>query len=469
MFILTLIILINGLYKIYNLKKTILAQENQLLSYKNKNEDFAISLSKIQNNQSNTLIDSMTNLLTKEAFENQFTHLLSESKRFNYLFAICILEISYGMPEAEKYSQITSDKIFIEVGNRLKKTLREVDIISRNELNDFVVLLPNIAKPEIIVHAVERLIESIKMPFETDGHPVQCSVNVGIAIFSFDGEDKQTLIANAKHALTIAKANGKDIFQFYQEETHALGKRELALKTAIKDTDFLQRVTLEYSPYYNTVKDEIECIEVIASMNHPELGKISFSDLSRVSHYSARMFELYEWMIKTSVEKFANDSSPKHALLFRLDLMQLGVPQFAKKIIAIINKVLPDKTQIIIELIDNVEATNLIKYRNLIMQLNDSGIPIAIGILVLGHFALNNLNHIHFRYLKIDKELVNNVEKRKEARAILERILSLADSIKIRTLTPGVDTIEQKQLLELLGCVVMQGKVFNEVKLEVTS
>lgn len=461
MLLITFIFLLERSYTVMRLRKIIASQELEIEAYKNKNEDFAMQMSR--RNQGGTvtqdlLKDSVTSLLNKEALENQYAYLLSQSKRFNTLFALLILDIKDFKSINEKYSRAVGDKVLAEIAKRLKTTLRDIDIISRYEADIFVVLLPNMIKPEIVVHAIERTMRAINLPIEIDGNVIDHSVSAGVAVYPFDGADTKTLFINAKQALDKAKKLGKNVFQFYQEETQARGERELALKSAIKEPDFLENIILEYKPYYDISKNEINCIEVYALLNHPELGEISFSELTRVSQYSSRMLEFYEWVMRKAVEKFTTNNP----LIFKFDLKQFESLQFTDQVIAMVNKTAKYKKQIILELLDYTDNDNLEVYRESIIKLNTSEIPVAIGILVLGHFALNKLNHLHFDYLKIDEQLVKGLIERSDSQMILQRILSLVDNLNVATLTTGVDTEEQKKLLENMGCSVMQGKLFKE-------
>ncbi len=469
LFVAAVILLIERSYKIQTLKKIISNQKTELLHYKNKQEEFAMAMSKAQQDSQNLLIDPHTHLLSKEAFYSQYAHLLNQSKRLNSLFAVLLLDINQFAHINEKYSREGGDKLLIDMGERLKKTIRDVDVLSRYEKDIFIILLPNMIKPEVIVHAVERIVHTLNSPFEINGDIVELTIGVGIAIYPFDGEDKETLIKHANEALKRSKSTGKNIFQFYQEETQVLGERELNLKAAIKNNDFLKNIKLEFRPYYNILTNEIDCIEILALLNHPELGNISFNELARVSHYSSKMFELYEWMMKNAIEQCmkANNLSLKNShLIFKFDLKQFDTPKFAERIIEIIKKITKNKDQIVIELIDGDNHANLEIYRETIAKLNDAEIPLVIGILVLGHFALHKLNQVHFNYLKIDEQLVQDLTTREESKIILTRILSLVDNLKLKTLTTGVDAEDQKKLLESMNCLLMQGKVFKEISLD---
>lgn len=442
-------------------------QLEQISDYKNNRENFSLLISQIKNDPENTMTDPITQLLSKPSFNAQFNNLIAQSKRFNNLFAILMLEINHPNKISDRFSSEEIDnKLIAEIGERLRKTIRDADIACHYEKNIFLILLPKMLKPEVIVHAVERIDQAVRQPFEIDGHRIEIYTHIGIAIYPFDAEDEKTLLARAQTALDKAKGEGNNLFQFYQQEVQTLGQRELMLKTAVKSPDFLNNITLEYRPYFNALSNEVVCINVLATLNHADLGKISFDEFLRIAHYSSKMYELYEWMMKSSIVKFdlstIMESKPKR-FIFTFKLKQFETPQFLEKITAIIKNLSSHDNEIIMEIADDdFENSNLESFKDAIIKLNQSNIPLAIGILVLGHFALNKLNQVHFGYLKIDKKLVENLDKRPESRAILERIMLLINSMGIGTLTTGVDTEEQKRILEELGCVTMQGKVFTQ-------
>lgn len=460
-----IILLIERSHKIYQLNKIIEAQSAQILANKRKREDFAMLMSEAKN-PGNDGLDPLTQLPNKATFEKQLDNLIEQSHRFNNLFALLILDLRGFKKINESESNEVGDRILIEVARRLKDTLRGADFLSRYEADKFMVLFPNMIKPELIVHAVGRMIQKIKEPIEIDGKKITVDTNAGIAIFPYDGGDKTSLLTNVNTALTKAKTLGKNIFEFYQAEIQALGEREINLKSAIQSPDFLKHVSLEYQPYYNIKNHEMFCIEVRAVLNDPELGKVPFNEFVRVAHYSSKMFELYEWMMKSAIQKFDNlaDFTTKpRRFIFTFNLKQFEIPKFLENIITIIEKLNSSENEIIMEITDDdIASAQIEEFKADVLKLNQSNIQVAIGILLLGRFAMNNIDRVSFSYLKIDEKLVRDLSKRRESLLILEKIMELVSNLNIGTLTAGVDTEQQKQILENLGCTTMQGKVLRK-------
>lgn len=453
------ILLIERFLKINYLKKFIHEKDKQIQTFKDKNQDFAVSMAKLKKDYDVNTSNDRNSPINQSAFNDQLRNLIAQSERFSKLFAVLVIEVTTNDPSIN-----IQENMLMDVSERIRKTIRRVDIFANVKDNLFVVLFPNIVNPEILVHAVVRIISTITGPIEKD-NPLELEASAGISIYPFDGKDWETLLNHAKEALNKAKKQGKNIFQFYQQETQVLGNRELTLKSIIKSEDFLKHISLEYKPYYNTLNNQIDCIQVVGFLQHDELGKIDLTDLQRVAHYASRMFELYEWMIKSAIEKFATNNSitkPKRFII-GFNLKQFDIPNFLDMIIAVIKKFSSEEYQIIMEITDSeFDNSKLDFYKNAFLKLNESQIQIVIGILVLGHFALNKLSEVHFNYLKIDEKLVHDLGKREESLAILDRIVILANSLNVETMTAGVDTIEKRQILENLHCTLMQGKLFGK-------
>ena len=412
-------------------------------------------------------IDTYTQLLTRHSFNTELDKTIAQARKTNHLFALALLRL---IPA--KNTTITRH-ILVEAAHRIKNTIRDTDMACYYEKDDFLILFTKMIKPEVIVHGVERIINELHRPYISHTESIAAEVNVhaGITIYPFDGEDPITLLANTTETLEKIKTYKKNLFQFFQDETQVLGERELMLKSALESADLFNHVVFEYKPYYDIKKDEIACIHVVASLKHPELGTIPYNEFLRFAHYSSRLFELYEWMMESAILKFSKSSAmtskPKR-FIFSFYLRQFEIPNFLDKIINIIQGLSSPENEIILEIEDeeDFERSHLDAFKNAIFELNQSNIPISIGILVLGHFALNKLNAVQFRYLKIDQKLVNDLDKRPESIAILEEIMMLAYVMQVETLTTGVTTQEQVTILENLGCKIVQGKYFDKNKSE---
>jgi len=101
------------------------------------------------------------------------------------------------------------------VGERLTSLLRKSDTIARMGGDEFMLILPEIARVEDTTRVAQKVLESFRGPFVFDGHEVHITTSVGIAIYPNDGEDADTLMRDADMAMYRAKAQGRNNYQHY--------------------------------------------------------------------------------------------------------------------------------------------------------------------------------------------------------------------------------------------------------------
>lgn len=462
-FFILVIFLVDRCYRVFSLRKKIDSLNKKITHVKSNQRHFVESIEKA-NTSTHDSQDFLTNLVNEQYFENHFSHLLHEAKRFDSLFAVMLINIDEFNKINQEYSYEAGDKILIQMANCLKKNIRQIDTAGRHA-ETFTILFPGVTSSEVIVYAAQRLLDSIATTaFLIDDKKINITVGIGIAVYPYDGNDKKTLLLHAKKALSIAKKNGKNLFQFYQKETQALGKNQINLKKFIQSKDFLANVALEYQNYYNVVTNKIVCTEVLVWFNHPSTGKIHLSKFIEITKNVAKLFELVEWVIHAGVTRFQNTPTNKQPqfLKFKFPLRQIENFSFVTKIIDTFNDLNINPHQVIIEFSDEVEDLNIDLLKQSIERLSERGFNIATGVLLLGHLAMKKLTNLPVNFLYLSNDFIKDLNTHTENRNILEKILTLANVLEIGVLCSGVEKEEQKKFLADLGCYVMQGHLLEK-------
>ena len=94
-------------------------------------------------------------------------------------------------------------------------------------------------------------------------------------------------------------------------------------------------------------------------------------------------------------------------------------------------------------------------------QLKKMGFRISIDDFGTGFSSLNYLRHFPLDVLKIDQSFVRELFDEGAALAIIESIIALARSLGMRTVAEGVETAEQRAILESSGCDILQGYLIS--------
>jgi diguanylate cyclase (GGDEF)-like protein len=125
------------------------------------------------------------------------------------------------------------DKLLVAVAERLRKCLRDCDMVARFGGDEFAVLQIGLAGAHEAGDLGERIVTLLSEPYDIDGQQVVIGASVGIALAPADGETAEELLRNADVALYRAKEDGRRVFRFFEP---GMGARLRACRTLELDS-----------------------------------------------------------------------------------------------------------------------------------------------------------------------------------------------------------------------------------------
>jgi len=161
--------------------------------------------------------DALSHLPNRNLLNDRFNLLLSQSKRTNSQIAILFIDLDGFKKINDNYGHNAGDLLLIEISNRLKRSVRDSDTISRWGGDEFIILLNNIDGVESVDVFANRVIEDCSKPVEIENDlSVSVSLSIGVSIYPANGDDKNTLLELADKAMYIAK-NDDSINHYYSK------------------------------------------------------------------------------------------------------------------------------------------------------------------------------------------------------------------------------------------------------------
>ena len=125
--------------------------------------------------------------------------------------ALIIFDLDKTKPDIDALGHGIGDLLLQQVSIRTLGILqRSSDTLARLGGDQFVVLVSQIGEKANAVRIAEKILKALQEPFEIEGHAINISCSIGIAIFPDHGEDELTLIKNADDAMYFSKSNGKN-------------------------------------------------------------------------------------------------------------------------------------------------------------------------------------------------------------------------------------------------------------------
>jgi diguanylate cyclase (GGDEF)-like protein/PAS domain S-box-containing protein len=173
--------------------------------------------------------DPLTGLPNRRMLVEQARGLLAAARRQRRLAALLVIDLDNFKEINDELGHGNGDRFLQRVAHRFSSVLRQSDIAARTGGDEFVVALSEVEQPGDAIVVAEKLIAAASERLETPGgSELNTHASVGIALFPRDGQDFETLLANADRAMYEAKNAGKN--QYYLA-TDAV-ERELAAPKA---------------------------------------------------------------------------------------------------------------------------------------------------------------------------------------------------------------------------------------------
>jgi two-component system, cell cycle response regulator len=157
-----------------------------------------------------SVTDALTGLGNYRFFQSSLIREIERAARFGRELAVLMLDLDRFKLVNDVHGHQVGDTVLVEVADRIRAEVREVDIVARYGGEEFVVVLPETGR-EGAGHTAGRICEAMRqMPFDVSGLQLPITVSIGAAVFPADGDTTASLIRAADEALYAAKGGGRD-------------------------------------------------------------------------------------------------------------------------------------------------------------------------------------------------------------------------------------------------------------------
>ena len=167
--------------------------------------------------------DSLTGLPNRLLLNDRLGRATALARRHRSSFAVLFVDVDHFKHVNDTLGHAIGDQLLQSVARRLVACVRSSDTVSRQGGDEFVVLLPELARGEEAALSAQKILEAMSRPQHMDGHALQVTVSIGIGVFPQDGADPEMLLRSADVALFDAKAAGRGVYRFHAGDTGAGG------------------------------------------------------------------------------------------------------------------------------------------------------------------------------------------------------------------------------------------------------
>lgn len=411
--------------------------------------------------------DPLTHLPNRLMFEDALKKTVHASIADNREFSVFLIDLDNFKYFNDQYGNLIGDKMVIEVSNRLRTQISDVDLIARLDGDEFVVLQQDVSDTDSIEKVAERIMRVVTEPYEYRGFTLKVAVSVGISRFPGDvlvSQEEELLgeeiVNNASVALQEAKSLGRAQYQMFTEKMRSTLTKRIRLEEDLKIALEQGQFEVYYQPKINIHTKEATGAEALVRWNHPEHGYVSPEDFVPVAEETGMIIELGQWILRSACFKMRE--------LQQLGYLGLNVAvnisavQFTDgNLLPMVRKALDDSQLpphlLELEITESAVMHDPAEVVHSLHQLGAHGMKLAIDDFGTGYSSLAYLKKFPVDTLKIDKAFITDVSSDNDDVAIVEAVLGLGKHFNMKVVAEGIEDEAQLEFLKASGCDVAQG------------
>lgn len=406
--------------------------------------------------------DALTELPNRSLLRDRAVQAMSYGRHSNRSLALLVVNIDRFKLVNDGYGQRIGDEVLRTVGERLLGTVREGDTVARLGADSFAVLATDLAHPDDVLTVVRKLQASIRKPFTLDTREIHLTVSVGASIYPRDGTDVETLLRNADAAMHRVKSEGQDGFQFYAVNMTRDATDRVDLENDLRGALDRGELDLHYQPQVLLESGRIVGTEALMRWNHPERGWVSPGVFIPIAEHTDFIHVLGEWALLQACSQLKHwgDKASGLRMAVNVSARQFRGTGFAVAVDRAIESSGVNPGSLVLELTESVLIEDRKAAGRTLDALKAVGVRVAIDDFGTGYSSLGYLSQLPIDCLKIDRTFLQRIPGKRHDTAIVQGIISLADSLAVDVIAEGIETKEQLQFLRGHGCREGQGYYF---------
>lgn len=412
--------------------------------------------------------DALTGLSNRALFLDRLQQGLIQAKRRKQSIAIMFLDLDGFKPINDMLGHDQGDIVLQEVARRLLGCLREMDMVARHGGDEFTFALLDVKAAEDISIVAHKVLACFKRPFILNGHEQFIGGSIGISMYPADGQQAEKLVNQADTAMYQAKKAGGNSFRFYTQKLGDDAKHRLQLELELRHAMKREQFVLYYQPQIDLAHGQLSGLEALIRWQHPERGLVPPVQFIPMAEKIGLIEPIGDWVLRCACDKqkaWREQGIVPVPVVVNISV-NLSAHQFrAGDLIQTISEVLDktgmDPTLLELEITEGIIMEHADSSITLLKQLKDMGLRIAIDDFGTGFSSLSYLKRFPIDTLKIDRSFVTHLPKDGDDVAIVRAVISLAQSMSMKTIAEGVETKEQMKFLQDIGCDEIQGYLFG--------
>ncbi|MGB4061837.1 MAG: EAL domain-containing protein [Burkholderiaceae bacterium] len=409
--------------------------------------------------------DVLTELPNRSLCQQRLGEALAQAAVTGEQVAVLFIDLDRFKLVNDTLGHHIGDGLLRTVAHRLTQAVRADDTVSRLGGDEFVVLLRHVGSADELEAIVnDRLIPAIRKPTVVEGHKLNVSCSVGVALYPRDATDQEELMRRADAAMYEAKAAGRDMARFFSPETDqrvlARQHMEAQLREALANGEF----SLHYQPRLDARSRRLAGAEALLRWHNPVLGNVPPGDFIALAEETGLIMPIGLWVLQEACRQWMAWGQEGWLagaqLSVNLSAAQLADPQLVGQVDGVLQACGMAAHRLELELTESHLMDNPAAAQEQVSALKALGVLVAIDDFGTGYSSLAYLKRFEIDKLKVDQSFVRSMLDDPADAAIVQAVIALGHTLGLKVVAEGVENLPTAQTLTALACDELQGYCF---------
>jgi diguanylate cyclase (GGDEF)-like protein/PAS domain S-box-containing protein len=410
--------------------------------------------------------DSVTGLPNRVLFQDRLEQQIKKANRTYLPLALMFLDVDRFKEVNDTLGHSKGDALLRETARRLLACVRETDTVARMGGDEFTIILADLEDLNSIERISQNILRQIAEPYDLGGELAYVSVSIGITMYPDDAQAADALLKNADQAMYLAKKNGRNRASYFTAAMQLAAQRRLMLANDLHAAITQTQFRVYYQPIVQLSDGKITKAEALVRWEHPIHGLINPADFVPIAEETGMIVDIGNWVFRTAAAQ-AMDWRARFDQDFQVSINKSPMQfQYARdhdtSWSTQIKTLNVSGASIVVEITEGMMMDLNDNTKSKLIEFRDAGIQVALDDFGTGYSSLSYLSEFDIDYIKIDRSFVNDLRADSDRMILCEAIIVMAHKLGIQVVAEGVETVEQRELLQRAGCDYAQGYLFSQ-------
>ncbi|WP_298443547.1 EAL domain-containing protein [uncultured Ferrimonas sp.] len=410
-----------------------------------------------------TLHDDLTGLPNRAMIMQRLNQVLSVKQRDNdFTYALMFLDLNRFKVINDSLGHLTGDSLLRQVAQRLNSCLRGFDTVARLGGDEFAILLEHLSCDNDAIQTANRINATLARPFYIGDEEVYSGASIGITFGSQEYHEPAELLRDADVAMYRAKQTHSKLPVVFDASMRAEAQHRMKLENELQRALEFEQFEVYYQPVWILASEQLCGFEALVRWRHPERGILLPGEFLPLMEETRQILELDRWVLNHACNQFVQWQA-KYPRLERVGIsVNLSAEWFSRSdsldvIMHALNHSGLNANQLLLEITERSLQHHPENAAQILRQLRHIGVRSMMDDFGTGYASLSYLHQLPLDVVKIDSSFIGHMDGNNRSSAVVRAIFTLCQELGINVNAEGIDKPQQIEQLRALGCQYGQG------------